>query len=848
MLRIMLKGVRGHFVRFLLTTLSVMLGVAFIAGTQILTESLRATFDRIISGSTAGVDVVVRGVRINAGVENGGPDSVDLRQPVPLTEADSLNQVDGVRQAAPDIQGSAILVGRDGTAVRSGAAPSFGFAYLSDDPGLPVVAGRGPQSATEVAVESDTLERSGFQVGDRTRVVVAGGDEPREVKIVGEVQFIGGSAGQTIVLFDEATARKQFAPDGTVQQVSVRADAGVSQEQLRARVAAALPAGQEAITGDAYANEQRSELAEGLGFINTFLLVFAVVSVVVGIFIIFNTFSMLVAQRTRELALLRAVGATRRQVTGIVLGEALVIGLAGGLLGLVAGLGIARSLQTLFGFLGLRITGGLPLAASTVVTSMVVGVVVTLVSAFMPAIRAGRIAPVTAMRDDIALPERSLLLRGSLGLLVVAIGSAAMAGGVIQLDGSRAAQVLGIGAFITFLGLVIAAPLISRPVIRILGIPGARLSRVEGRLARDNTLRNPRRTSTTAISLMIGLTLVSAFSVLAATSKASVASLVNDEIRSDFVLFGGAAPFSNRIADQVAQLPAVDTVVDQTVIPLRIGETQTVGIATSGSGLQKAVDITVREGVLTAVDRGQLAIAETFADEENLRVGSQITATVGVQRQVRLVVGAVFADSQLIDAPVLLPRTYQDAVPAALRTSAFAFVIVNPETDLAEARRQITQVVKPQLVISVLDREEFTESISGQINQILGILYALLALSILIAALGILNTLALSVFERTREIGLLRAIGLTRRQLRRTIAQEAMLTALFGAVLGTALGLVLGVLLQRVLRDDGLDILAVPWVQIAVTFVGAAAVGLIASWWPARRAARLDVIRAISTE
>ncbi|MGL5858570.1 MAG: ABC transporter permease [Angustibacter sp.] len=838
-----MRGVRGHLLRFLLTTLSVTLGVAFVAGTQVLTDSLQATFDRIISGATAGTDVVVRGERVNDGVSG----SADLRRPIPLSEVDALTRVDGVRAVSPGLEGTAILVGRDGTAVRSGGAPSFGFAYIEDDPSLPLVAGRPPRNADEIAVETDTLDRSGWRVGDRTRTVIEGAVRP--VTIVGEVRFTGGSAGQTIVLVDEASARRWFAPDGTVQQIALRARDGVSQAQLRDRVAATVPPGQEVVTGEAFQDEQRSDLAEGLGFVNTFLLVFALVSLLVGVFIIFNTFSMLVAQRTRELALLRAVGASRGQVTRVVLGEAVAIGIAGGLVGLLAGIGVARGLQAMVGSFGLRITGGLPVATSTVVGSLLVGVVVTVVSAVLPAWRAGRIAPVAAMRDDVALPERSLRVRGALGVALLVVGAATMTVGVTQLSGGQAAQVLGIGALAAFLGVVTSAPLLSRPVIRLLGAPGARLSRTVGTLARNNTLRNPRRTSTTAISLMIGLALVSAFSVVAATSRASVEELVDDQVRADFVLSGNNAPFSNKVTDAAARLPGVAAAVDQAAVPLRVGREQTVASAVSGTGLQQTVVLTVNSGDLASLDQGEMAISQTFADDNRLRVGSTVAATVGVNDRARLRVGAVYADSQVIGTPVLVPRElYQRSVPAALQTSFAAYVKVAPGGDVEQVRRELIDLVKPQLVISVLDREEFKEATAGQINQILGILYALLALSIVIAALGILNTLALSVFERTREIGLLRAVGLTRRQLRRTIGQEAVLTALFGAVLGTALGLTLGVLLQRVLADQGLDALAIPWLQVALTFVLAGLVGLLAALWPAWRASRLDVIRAITTE
>lgn len=843
MLRVTLQGVRGHVVRFVLTTLSVMLGVAFVAGTFVLSDSLHATFDRISTGSAAGTDVVVRGVKVNSGVGDSG----DLREPLKIDEATTLAAVDGVRSAEPDLGGSAVLVGADGTAVRNGGAPSYGFAFRPDDQALPMVRGRGPRSADEVVVESTTLKKAGLAVGDSTKLVVAGTVQP--VTIVGEERFVGGSAGQTMVSVDPEAARRWFAPDGTVQSISLRADSGVTQQELRRRVAATLPPGQEAITGATYAQETKSQFAQGLGFITTFLLVFAAVSLLVGVFIIFNTFSMLVAQRTRELALLRAVGASRSQVMRVVLGEAAVIGVAGGALGLLGGIGLAKGLQLLMGTFGLEFTGGLPVDAVTVGTSLGIGVVVTVVSAVLPAWRAGRIAPVTAMRDDVALPEQRLRRRGVVGGVLVALGAAVMAYGVAGLDGGDAARVLGLGALATFIGLVVSAPLLSRPVLHVLGAPGAALWGTVGKLARDNTLRNPRRTSTTAVSLMIGLALVSAFSVLAATTTASIDKLVDDQVNADFVLTGGNTPFPNSVAQQAAKVPGVAAVVDQGVVPVIVDRQPVYAAGVSGKGLAQTVDLTVESGDITALDSGRVALAHSFATQHHLGVGDTITADVGTLPGQKLTVGAVYADSQAVGTPLLVPRAlYERAVPAANQVSYAAFVKVTPGADLEAVRSGLTALVKPQLVISVQDKQQFKDASRGQVNQLLGILYALLGLSVVIAALGIVNTLALSVFERTREIGLLRAVGMTRRQLRRTIGNEAVLTALFGAVLGTGLGLTLGVLLQRVLADQGLEALAVPWGQVLATFVLAGLVGLLAALWPAWRASRLDVIRAVSTD
>jgi putative ABC transport system permease protein len=677
--------------------------------------------------------------------------------------------------------------------------------------------------------------------------VVAGTVEP--VTVVGVVDFGGGAAGATMVAVERSAALQWFAPDKTVQEITVRAEAGTSQEQLRERVAEVLPSGVSAITGEAYTAQQREDFASGLGFVNTFLLVFAGVSLFVGAFIIANTFSMLVAQRTRELALLRAVGASRRQVMRVVLGEAAVVGLVGGVLGLFAGLALAWGLQAFIRTFGLDITGGLPIQARTIVVSLVIGLVVTTASAVLPALRAARIAPVAAMRDDVALPERSMRVRAVLGTVLLAIGAGAMAYAVLRLEGRDAGILLGVGAAAAFFGLVVAAPLLSRPVILVLAAPLIAISRTVGRLARDNTLRNPRRTATTAISLMIGLALVSAFSVLAASTKESVDGLVDSDLKADFIIQGSNAPFAVKIAQDAANLPGVGTVVDTAVVPIAIGATTLSGAAVSGTDLADVVAMDVTSGDLAAVDRGELAISATFAAEQKLALGDSVSARVGVLPAQSLRVGAVVADNELAGSDVLVPRElYSKAVPAASQVTFLALATVAPGADLESVRSELTALVKPQLVLSVQDREQFKDAQGAQINQLLGIVYVLLALSVVIAALGIVNTLALSVFERTREIGLLRAVGMTRGQLRRTITFESVVTALFGAVLGTVLGLTLGILLQRVLDDQGLAELGVPWGQVALTFVLAGVVGVLAALLPAWRATRLDVLKAITTD
>jgi putative ABC transport system permease protein len=843
MIRVTLRGVRGHLLRFLLTALAVTLGVSLVSGTFVLTDSIDKTFDDLITAGSNGVDVQVRGDEGDASSIEGGT----IRTPLPLELQNTIRDVDGVKRAVPDYTGTALLVGKDGTAVRNGGAPAFGFAYFPDDPALRVVDGRGPENPGEVAAESSTLKLSGLKVGDSTKALV--GQTPRTVKITGEVKFDAGLAGATIIVVDEKTAQAAFAPDGRVQSFTVTADPGVSQSQLRDRVAAVLPADAEAITGATFQDETKEEIDQVLGFISTFLLVFALLSLFVGLFIIFNTFSMLVAQRTRELALLRAVGASRGQVLRLVLGEAFVLGLLGALAGLGVGLLLASGLQALFGSFGLEISGGLPVLPRTIIVSVVAGLVVTLLSALIPAFRATRIAPVVAMRDDVAAPVGGVLRRGIIGLVLVAVGVAIV---VPSVTGDEVKWLLvGVGSFVVLIGTIVAAPAAARPVVRVVAAPFVTLGGTVSRMSRENALRNPRRTATTATALMIGLALMAGISVIAASMRASVSDLVERQLTADYVLNGGNAPFPPSVSGEVSKLPDVTSVAQIGYVNVKVGDDTEYAISATSQGIEENVKTEVQSGSLSALDSGQVVVSETAAKDHGWKVGTTLTGVgLGALTGQTLTVGAIIADNQVLNNPAMIvPREiYERAIPAALQGDFLVYVKAREGTDAGALREQLTKVVEPFIVVSVQDGDEFTSSQADQVNQLLYIMYALLALTIIIAVLGIINTMALSVFERTREIGLLRAVGLSRRQLRRMITLESVQTSVFGAILGAVLGLAIGVVVQRGLVSEGLEELSIPWLQIVAVVVGAAIAGVVAAILPAWRAARLDVLGAISTE
>jgi putative ABC transport system permease protein len=836
-LRVTLKGVRGHLVRFLLTAFAVTLGVAFVAGSYVLRDSINNTLNGLLDSATRGLDVSVRGKE---------PARDAPRPSLPIDLATRLATVEGVARSSPDVQGQAVIVGMDGLVVRNGGAPGLGFAFRAADPSFTLVAGRAPTGAGEIVVEQATLNKSGLAVGDSTKALIGAG--ARTVQITGEVTF-GSLFGATAVLVDEATARRAFAPDGAVPSISLTARPGTSQELLRQRVAAVLPAGAEAVTGRSVADQNKSAVQTGLGFVTTFLLVFAGITLFVGGFIIVNTFSMLVAQRTRELALLRAVGASRAQVLRMVLGEAVVIGLVGSAAGLAMGIGLASALKSLSkALLGVDISGGLPVSADTVIRSLAVGTVVTVVAALIPARRAARIAPVAAMRDDMVATPTSLRRRGWAGIAVVVIGAALLTWAVTRRDPAWPAA--GFGAAILVIGALVAAPLAARPVIRVIGAPFVAFGGVVGRLARENALRVPRRTATTASALMIGLALVSGTAVVAQSFKASIAGLVQQQIKADFVLStpgAGGVPVS--VGPLAQKLDGVKSVATISGVEMAVGAMHGSASASTAKGLADNVNLTMVSGALATLDRGQVLVNQTTAQRQHWSVGSGLTARVGSLGGQLLTVGGVFKDSQLIASNFVIDRSlYLRAVPAAQQLDNVVLLKIDPTADRTALRETLTALVKPYLVVSIQDGTEFVNSAAQQIDQLLGLLYALLALSIVIAVLGIINTLALSVIERTREIGLLRAVGLRRAQLSGMITIESVATAVFGAVLGTVLGLALGAALQHGLRNSGLDVLDIPSATIVTVLIASAVAGIAAAALPALRAVRLNVLQAIATD
>ncbi|MFC8921208.1 ABC transporter permease [Cellulosimicrobium sp. NPDC057127] len=897
MIRVALRGVRAHLVRFVLSVLAVTLGVAFVVGTFAFRAMLSSTFDDIIA-TTLVADVYVRGSQEVAGTPpqeggggGGGAPGTGFgpeRTLVPADLADRVEDVDGVDRAVADVSGPAVLVGADGTAVVTNGPPSVALAVDPQDPSLTLAEGAWPGPG-EIVLERSAAELAGLGTEDATTVVL--GDEPRPVTVSGVFEIEAAAAGAVLVGIDDATAREAYAPDGQVAQIAVWAQrdggtaaTGPSEEALADRVAAVLPSGAEAVTGTQARAEASEAVEEVLGFVETFLLVFAAIALFVGAFIIANTFQMSVRERLRELALLRALGASPGQVFASVIAQAFLVGLVGGGFGVLAGAGLVRVIRWGLAAAGFDFSGRAPLDTAQVLAAVGLGAAVSVLAAALPARLAAAIPPVQAMRDDVA-PERGTLARAVSGVVLVVAGAgvlwlAAHLGSSVEesptgwtwVDGMSPRVLLGVGAGLVLVGVLVGSPAVARPVLTVLAAPLVAALRPLGRLARGNVTRNPRRTASTAGALLIGMALVSVTGVIAASTQASVRSIVETEVRADLVVDSATWTVPGGAVDAVRAVPGAQTVdtVRLGLAPAADATTDEDARGTDVAGVpaqffETALDpVTLAGDPTSTLEEGDVVVHRRTARERGWEVGDTIrlggragegsgedAADGGSGPQVDVEVGAII-DSQLVGTGVLVRDDVFDAVvPAAQASVRIVYVSAADgadAADLAALRSGLTEAVAPYLVLTVLDREQTASAYAEQVDQVLVILYALLALSIVIALLGIVNTLALSVIERTREIGLLRAVGLGRLQLAGIIAVESVLTAVYGTVLGVATGIGIGAALPGVLADEGLSTLAVPWGQVLAILGTAVVIGLVASVWPAVRATRLPVLEAVTVD
>lgn len=838
-LKLALRNLAAHKVRLLLTTAAVTLGVAFVAGSLIVRDTAASSFDRAFGQAAESSDVAVQATQPDA-IGDGAPRQVPDSLLVTLRA-----RVAGAGEFRQSYEGYAAVIGRDGEVIGSADASHIGRDFVAtSSSSIRIETGRAPTGADEIVVDTRTATQGGLAVGDRVQVLTQG--PTRTMTVSGVFGFTDDSLGDivTYVGFAPEVARQVLVEKGYSSAIWARPRAGVTQQQLQDQISAVLPAGFQASTGQQQADQAKASIGRILDLLSVFLLAFAVVSVFIGSFIIFNTFSMLVAQRTRELALLRAIGASRRQVNRLVLGEALGVGLLGSTVGLLAGVGVSVALRALFGLFGAKLPAGAPVIhAPTVVWSYVVGVLVTMAAAYAPARRAGKVAPVAAMRDDPAAHAGSPRLRLAGGVVLILLGGAGVAAGLGD-PGQDGAFLVGLSAIVVFLALAMLGPALSRPAAWLLGAPFVWLGGTVGRLSRENARRDPRRTAATAAALMIGLGLVSMAAVLASSMNASVDKAYDDQFGADFALTPrGLEGFSPDAVKAVSAVPGVRAVAEVQNGTLVIGGAAVPIVVSDPATLTGPVKLAVADGTAT-LGTGDVLVQQRTADAEGLRPGSTVTATFPDEQEVRLRVAGVFADNRVVDrAYIMTPAAYHLHAPGSLIATAY----VDLDDGRPDARKDLRQALAAYPNVQLTDRQQAKDKAHGETDQILSIIMGLLVLSIVIAALGIANTLALSMIERTRELGLLRAIGMSGRQVRRMVRFESVIIATYGAVLGLLAGTAAGWALQRSLATEGVGVFRLPAGQLGLYLLGAVVIGIVAALWPAWRSSRMNILNAIAS-
>jgi putative ABC transport system permease protein len=846
-LSLTVKEMRGHGRRLVGTALAVFLGVAFLAGTLVLGDTLRNNFDNLFADVNAGTDVVVR---------NGTDLGIEADEPRGLIDrslVDRVAAVDGVAAAEPQIQGLGQLLGADGDAVGGGGPPQLAGSWTTDEELNPyrLVDGRAPEADDEVVINRGAADDGDLQIGDHTTVLTP---EPVDVTIVGISTFgdQDGLGGVTFTAFGLEGAMEHVTknPDG-VSTIAARADDGTSQDELVSQIDDVLPNGVEAVSGSSVSTENADDINElFLDMLTTFLTVFAGIALLVATFSIYNTFSIIVAQRTRTAALLRAIGASRRQVLVSVVIEAFVVGVVASLAGLAGGIGVAALLKGLFDAAGFALpAGGIVVTGGAIIVSLVVGLVVTLLAGIIPAIKASRVPPLAALRDVAVERSSPSAARVVAGAILAGVGIAVTAATALSDDPSLGT--VGLGAVITLLGTVVLGPVVARPVAGLLGAPLARLRGLTGSLARQNAIRNPRRTAATASALMVGVGIVTLFTVFAASLKESTADTIDRSFAGDLVIssgpFGGS--LSPELAAGVGDLPEVDSAVGIGRGFASIdGDTKQLTVA-DPAALASAVDVGVTSGSVSDMTADEIAISDATADANGWAPGDTLRVTFADGASTDLAVAATYDVSDIVGGYVLPSETY--APHTRQPVDSTVVIDLADGTSLADGKAAVERVAANYGSPDVEDRDEFAATMSAGADMFLTIIYALLALAIIIALMGIANTLSLSVHERTRELGLLRAVGQTRGQLRSMVRWESVIVATFGVVGGIGLGVFLGWALVEAASNTPGSVISqfvLPTNRLAIVVVVGAIAGVLAGLRPARRAARLDVLSAIATE
>ncbi len=859
MFRLAVKMTVARTGRLILTSLAIILGTAFLSGTFVFRDTINQTFDRLFADVFRDVDAYVRSTTFLE-LDFGG----EQRAATPISVLEAVRRVDGVTSATGDIQAFARVIGKDGEPLGSegNGPPTFGGIASADSAGLwSITDGRLPLGSNEVILDKATAENGKFVVGDRVRVVAVRG--AREFTLVGIASYgdISSPGGATFALFEQPTASEFLLQPGFVDAILVEGDDSVSDEVLAQRIDDQLADDLklETLTGAEITAEVQGQIKDVLNIFSTFLIVFSYIALGIGSFVIYNVFSITAAQRLRENALLRAIGASRRQVSRALLVESTAMGVIGSVIGFGIGILLSQLLSALLKATGFEVPSqGLAIAPASFVNTLIAGVVVTVLAAWFPARRAGRVPPLAALRDTALDTAGKISRRVIIGLVLLVAGGV----GMIAAMNDAPVQVLGLGVLGVFSGILVLGPAIARPVALFIGVPVARLRGVSGAMARQNAARNPKRTSRTAAPVLLGVALVTAFTALAASIRSEIRDTFGDAFSGDIALtvdaqgFGGI-PLST--TDQIAQLAGVEQATGVGFTSVRIVDPNEAPSTTSAATNQRGVfvqtinpssisnlfDLGVTDGDVTSMGSDGIFVNAERATEKGWGIGTrlQIIRVDGaiIDAEVR---GFVSGDTSFANY-VVSREMFADAPTPIF--DAFVYIKVAPDASKDDVKERIAAISSDVGIGTLQTKEEFIDDQAAQINQVLALIYGLLFLSIIIAIVGIVITLLLSVFERRREIGLLRAVGMTKSQVRTTVRWESVITSLLGAVTGVVLGIVMGVVVVAALSDGGdvsfrLPVVETVWIVI-ISFV----LGVVAAIYPAWRATRVNIVEAIAT-
>ncbi|MBK3579022.1 ABC transporter permease [Streptomyces sp. MBT65] len=842
MFRTALRNVLAHKARLLMTVLAVMLGVAFVSGTLVFTNTISNAFQ---NSSAKGFDQV--DVAVTAKYQDDKGDTVGKTPELTQAMLDTSAKVPGAASATGVVNGFTAIADKKGKLIGGGFQSEGGNYWGDKDARYPLKSGTAPHGSGEVAIDSETAKRAGYKVGDTVRLSVDGPVLSPRITGIFTTDDGNVAAGGSLALFDTATAQKLFGKAGTYDEIDVKAAAGTSQAALKSQLDLALPKGQtETTTAKKLADDQAETIAASMSGLKSGLLVFAGIALFVGTFIIANTFTMLVAQRTKELALLRAVGASRRQVTRSVLLEAFVVGAVAAAAGLVAGIGIGAGLRALMGTIGATVPDGpLVITPNTVLSALAVGILITMLAAWLPGRRAAKIPPVAAMSSVHATATtKSLVLRNTLGALFSGAGVAVVIAAT-SMNGSDGQAPMGIGAVLLIIGVFILTPLLSRPLIAA-AAPVLRIFGISGKLARQNSVRNPRRTAATASALMIGLTLITGMTVMAGSLQQAIDKMASSAISADYIVsMANGNELSADVDKTLTTTSGVTATSPLRNAPSRIdGETEFL-TGVNGSAIGKLTDLTVDSGTFKVAGT-QVVVDDDTAKSHGWKAGSTFTTHYEDGKAQQLTVSAVYEGNALIRGIMLDNATL---APHQTDPADMQILVKTADGTSSSTKDKLEKALGSNPAVKVQDKKDLSDSIAQVFTLILNMVYGLLAMAVIVAVLGVINTLAMSVFERSQEIGMLRAIGLDRKGIKRMVRLESLVISLFGGVLGIGLGVFFGWAAGELIGSKMATYeLVIPWARMALFLLLAGTVGVLAALWPARRAAKLNMLSAIKSE